>query len=176
MAQPFIHDEDGNSECLFIMRLATTFTTSSSFGVPLHRHRSQCMGGCSSVRYCACVLLNMSTKSMYLQSSTDSKNLKTIQEAEKSRHCTDSTNMTLVFATERKLYKYMRSAIQVCNISQNVPVKGFSIGERMQNPRFQGKPRMDGGLVPFLARNYVLERKSKCLPEAGHRIQEIMRL
>jgi hypothetical protein len=74
MPQPFIHDEDGNNKSLFITRLATTFTTSSPFGVPTHCHSSQCISGCSSVRYCACVLLNTSTKGMYLQSSTDNKN------------------------------------------------------------------------------------------------------
>jgi hypothetical protein len=48
-------------------------------------------------------------------------------------------------------------AIQVCNISQNVPVKGLSTGERTQDSSFQGKTSMGGG-DSFLARNYVLER------------------
>jgi hypothetical protein len=46
---------------------------------------------------------------MYLQSSTDNKNLKVIQDAEKSRNCSDIVNMTLISATEERLYKYMRS-------------------------------------------------------------------
>lgn len=90
---------------------------------------------------------------MYLQSSTDNKNLKTIQDAEKSRNCTDNINMILISATEERLYKYMRSG----NISQNVPVKGLSTGERTQDPSFQGKIRMDDGVI-FLQEMMLSER------------------
>jgi hypothetical protein len=45
-----------------------------------------------------------SAKGMYLQSSTDTKNLKIIQDAGKGRNCTDNINMILVSATEEGLY------------------------------------------------------------------------